>query len=90
MDLYQKWASKNLTDSAVHNFVANLFPTTKKNNDDPEFITTNPYSLMGGNLIRRTEIVTGKQIGHKVMDSRISKILRCPLLIEVHLVRVLF
>ena len=27
MDLYQKWASKNLTDSAVHNFVANLFPS---------------------------------------------------------------
>jgi len=53
MDLYQKWASKSLTDSAVHNFVANLFPTTKKNNDDPEFITTKPYSLMGDNLIRQ-------------------------------------
>lgn len=55
MDLYQNWASKSLTDSAVHNFVANLFPTSKKNDNDPEFITTKPYSLMGDNLIRQYE-----------------------------------
>jgi len=55
MDLYQKWASKSLTDSAVHNFVSTLFPTTKKNSNDPKFITTKPYSLMGDNLIRQYE-----------------------------------
>jgi len=66
MDLYQKWASKSLTDSTVHNFVANLLPATKKNMakiNDPiryhqrpkQVIPTEPYSLMGDNLIRQYE-----------------------------------